>query len=144
MNGVLVRTTIQENKSPIATAMAVPPTAGDQRVEQRLSDIRVGEHGEEVGDRQVAEAETDAVDHRIGVGKRAEQQHEDGIDDQEGQQRQQRRDPEAGERTATSALAGATLDFAAPVRLSVQCASPLQPRSRRAASLYAKGSRSLR
>ena len=45
LNGVLVRTTIQENASPITTASSGAAAAGDQRVDQRLGDIRVAEHG---------------------------------------------------------------------------------------------------
>jgi hypothetical protein len=44
--------------------------AGDQRIEQRLGDVRVDQHGQEIGDRKVAQAE--AIDHRIGVGQRAQ------------------------------------------------------------------------
>ena len=99
LNGVLVRTTIQENSSPITTAISGAAAAGDQRVEQRLADIRVGQHGEEVGDREMAQA--DAVDHRIGVGERAEQQHQDRIDDQKAQDRQQERNPQAGPHAPT-------------------------------------------
>ena len=87
LNGVLVRTTIQENASPITTAIKVPPPQAIERIEQRLGDIRIGQHGEEVGDREMGQAE--ALDHRIGVGERAEQQREDRIDDQKGQDREQ-------------------------------------------------------
>src|SRR5437868_10655421 len=75
LNGVLVRTTIQENKSPITTAIAVPPPQADQRVDQRLADIRVRQHDKKIRDREMAQ--TDALDHRIGVGKRAQEQHQD-------------------------------------------------------------------
>ena len=98
LNGVLVRTTIQENASPIATAISGAAAAGDQRIEQRLGDVRIGQHREEIGDRQMAQAET--FDHRIGVGQRAQQQREHGIDHQKGQDRQQQRDPQAGQARA--------------------------------------------
>ena len=96
--------------------------AGDQRVEQRLGDIRVRQHDEEIGDREMAQA--DAVDHRIGVGERAEQQHQDRIDDEKAQDRQQEHNPQAGPHAPAHPLTGATHDFAAPARLSVQSASP--------------------
>ena len=51
LNGVLVRTTIQENASPITTAISGAAAAGDQRIGQRLGDVRVGQHGEKVGER---------------------------------------------------------------------------------------------
>ena len=105
LNGVLVRTTIQENASPITTAISGAAAAGDQRVDQRLGDVGVGQHDEEIGDRQMAETET--VDHRIGVGQRAQQQREQRIDHQKAEDRQQQRDPGAGPHAPTHALAAA-------------------------------------
>ncbi len=67
LNGVLVRTTIQENSSPITTAISGAAAAGDQRVEQRLGDIRVRQHGEEVGDREMAEAEMPSTTGLVSV-----------------------------------------------------------------------------
>jgi hypothetical protein len=116
----LVRTTIQENNNPTTTRDQGAAAAGNQRIRQRLRNIRVRQHGEKVRDRKVTER--DALDHRIGVGERAEQQHQDRIDDQKAEDRQQERDPQAGPRALP--LAGATHDFAAPARLSVQRASP--------------------
>ena len=48
LHGVLVRTTIQENASPITTAISGAAAAGDQRIDQRLADIRIAEHGDEI------------------------------------------------------------------------------------------------
>ena len=56
LNGVLVRTTIQENNSPIATAISVPPPQAISVFSKRLGDIGVRQHGEEVGHRKMAEA----------------------------------------------------------------------------------------
>ena len=112
LNGVLVRTTIQENSKPDHDRDQGAAAAGDQRVEQRLGDIRVGQHGQEVGDREMAQAE--ALDHRIGVGERAEQQHQDRIDDQKAEDRQQQRNPQASPHAPTRALIGATHDLGAP------------------------------
>jgi len=68
--------------------------AGDQRVGERLGHVRIGQHRDEVGDGEMAQAE--AFDHRIGIGQRAQQQCEHGIDNEEGQDRQQQRHPKAG------------------------------------------------
>ena len=94
LNGVLVRTTIQENASPITTAIRVPPPQATSVLNNASATFGIGQHGEEVGDRQMAQAE--AVDHRIGVGQRPQQQREQGIDDQKRQDRQQQRHPQAG------------------------------------------------
>ena len=91
LNGVLVRTTIQENASPITTAISGAAAAGDQRVEQRLGDIRVASTVRKLAIERWLQAE--ALDHRIGVGERAEQQHQDRIDDEKAQDRQQRAQP---------------------------------------------------
>ncbi len=111
LNGVLVRTTIQENASPITTAIRVPPPQAIKRIEQRLGDVRVGQHGEEIGDRQMAEAE--AVDHRIGVGERAQQQRQHGIDHQKAEDRQQQRDPQTGHHAPARAFTAAARDLGA-------------------------------
>ena len=42
LNGVLVRTTIQEKARPIDDRDQGPAAAGNKRVEQRLGDIRIG------------------------------------------------------------------------------------------------------
>ena len=97
--------------------------AGDQGVEQRLGDIRVGQHDQEIGDREVAEAE--AVDHRIGVGQGAQQQGKQRIDHQKGQDRQQQRHPQARQYPPMHALPAAARHLGAPARLSVQIVLPL-------------------
>ncbi len=61
--------------------------AGDQRIGQRQVDIRIGQDGGEVRERDVEDAEP--VHHRIGIGERAQQQHGDGIDDEEGEDQEQ-------------------------------------------------------
>ncbi len=96
--------------------------AGNERVEQRLGHVRVGQHGEEVRDRQMAQAE--AVDHRIGVGQRAQQQRENRIDHQKAQDRQQQRNPQTGQDAPANVLNAAARDLGAPARLSVQSAFP--------------------
>ncbi len=101
--------------------------AGDQGVEQRLGDVRVGQHDEEIGDREVTEAE--AVDHWIGVGQGAQQQGEKRIDNQKGQDRQQQRNPQVRQYAPTHALTAAALDLDAPAHLSVQIVLPLGRRA---------------
>ena len=71
------------------------------------------EHGQEIADRQMLQAE--AVDHRIGVGQRAQQQREHGVDHEETEDRQQKRDPDAGERAPAPALNAALGNLDAPV-----------------------------
>ena len=71
-------------------------------------------------------AQAQAIDHRIGVGQRADQQGQYGIDDEEGQDREQKRDPDAGEPAPAPSLNAALRDLDAPVSsLSVANAFPL-------------------
>ncbi len=101
LNGVLVRTTIQEKASPIVHRDQGAAAAGDQRVDEGLGHIGIGQHGEEIGDRQVAQAE--ALDHRIGVGQRSEQQRQHRVNDQKGQDCEQQQHPRAGQDIAALA-----------------------------------------
>jgi len=101
--------------------------AGNQRVDQCLGNIRVGKHHEEIGDRQMAETKT--VDHRIGVGQRAQQQREQRINHQKAEDRQQQRDPGAGQHAPAHALAAAARNPGAPAPLSVQSVLPLGRRA---------------
>ncbi len=100
LNGVLVRTTIQENASPITTAIKVPPPHATSVLNSASPTFGLLEHGEEVGDREMGQAE--ALDHRIGVGERAEQQRENRINDQKGQDREQQQHPRRRQDTAAS------------------------------------------
>src|ERR1035437_9450191 len=95
LNGVLVRTTIQENASPIATAIKVPPPQATSVLNSAFA-----QHGEEVGDREMGQAE--ALDHRIGVGERAKQQGEKRVNDQKGQDGEQRQNPRRRDHTAAA------------------------------------------
>ena len=70
-------------------------------------------------------AETETVDHRIGVGQRPQQQGEQGIDDQKRQDREQQRDPKTRHQAPAHALTAAARDLGAPGRLSVQSVLPL-------------------
>ncbi len=123
LNGVLVRTTIQENNSPIATAIAVPPPQATSVLNSASADIRIGQHGEEIADRQPPQIE--ALDHRIGVGQRAEQQRQHGIDHEEAEDREQQRDPDLGQHAAACAFRAAPRDRDGLAQnLSGQRASP--------------------
>ena len=91
LQGVLVRTTIHENVSPMTTASTRAAGAGDERVGECHMDVGVAENRDEIVERDVDHAEP--VHHRIGVGQRPEQQHRDRIDDQK-RQDQQRAGPQ--------------------------------------------------
>jgi hypothetical protein len=54
---------------------------GDQRVGEREVDVGIAEHGNEIAERQVEHAEP--VDHRIGIGERAQKQHRDRVEHEE-------------------------------------------------------------
>jgi len=60
-------------------------------------------------------AEAEAIDHRIGIGQRAEQQRQHRIDDEEAEDREQERDPGAGEQAPAPTLNAAFHDLDAPV-----------------------------
>src|SRR5260221_2216103 len=55
-------------------------------------DVRIGEDGGEIVDRDVGGVET--VDHRIDAGHRPEDQHEDRIEDEEGEDGEQQTRPQ--------------------------------------------------
>ena len=94
LNGVLVRTTIQENASPITTATRVPPPQG-QRVEQRLGDVRLASTTRKFAIERWLGLNPRP---RIGVGQRAKQQREQRIDHQKAKNRQQQRDQEPAQK----------------------------------------------
>jgi hypothetical protein len=65
------------------------------------------------------------LDHRVGVGERAEQQRENGIDNQKTQDCEQQGDPGAGDCAPAPALDAALRSLDAPAQnLSVQRAVP--------------------
>ena len=69
--------------------------------------------------------ETETVDHRIGVGQRAQQQREHGIDHEECQDRQQQGDPRTSQYAPARLRNAAAHDLGAQACLSVQNAFPL-------------------
>ena len=73
LHGVLVRTTTHENVSPMTTASAVPPPQAISELASARWTLGLPRTVMKLAKRQIEDAE--AVDHRIGVGQRAEQQH---------------------------------------------------------------------
>ena len=100
LNGVLVRTTIQENASPIATAIKVPPPQATSVLNSAsptfglLSTVR----------KFVIERWARLKPSTTGLvsGERAKQQSEKRVDDQEGQDREQQQHPDRRQDTAAA------------------------------------------
>ena len=69
--------------------------------------------------------QTEALDHRIGIGQRAQQQCKERIDNQKAKDCQQQADPRARHDTAANILNAAARVDRAPAHLSVQSAFPL-------------------
>ena len=72
LNGVLVRTTIQEKASPMTTAIRVPPPQTISVLNSASATFGLASTARKFADRQARQA--DAFDHRIGVGQRADEQ----------------------------------------------------------------------
>ena len=98
LHGVSVRTTTQENVSPMTTASAVPPPQAISELASARWTLGLPRTVMKFVEREVEDAE--AVHHRIGVGQRAEQQHRDRVDHQEGEHEHEERRPEPAERDA--------------------------------------------
>ena len=103
LHGVLVRTTTQENVSPMTTASAVPPPQAISELASARWTFGLPRTVMKFVERQIEDAEP--VHHRIGVGQRAEQQHRDRIDDQEGEDDEQRARPQPSQAGSPSACA---------------------------------------
>ena len=98
LHGVSVRTTTQENVSPITTASAVPPPQAISELASARWTFGLPRTVMKLVSEMIEHAEP--VHHRIGVGQRAEQQHRDRIDHQKGEHDQQRGRPQPAERHA--------------------------------------------
>ena len=98
LQGVLVRTTTHEKVSPITTASAVPPAQAISELASARWTFGLPRTVMKLAKRQIEDAK--AVDHRIGVGQRAEQQHGHRIGDQERQHDEQRAGPQPADQRA--------------------------------------------
>ncbi len=123
LHGVLVRTTIHENASPIVSASAVPPPQAISEFASASRTFGLASTATKLS----SDGCRPAIPSTTGLESVSAPmtQHQDRIDDQEGEDREQQHDPGRGDEAAAPLGAGARRDGPGHERVAQRYAAPI-------------------